>query len=113
MPFGSQQRTVSIDFHLEELGKTMLCVDVELSGHFCPGEPMVRYYPDGSGYPGSPDEFEFVSAYVTKAYGEDWILSRRDRPDWFEYLDKCIENKVYADLDNFEERCLERMGDAW
>lgn len=27
-------------------------------GTYTPEEPMVMYYPDGSGYPGSPAEFE-------------------------------------------------------
>ena len=29
-----------------------------------PGEPMVRYYKDGSGYPGSPPEVEFFDPMV-------------------------------------------------
>lgn len=31
---------------------------------FSPEEPMVMYYPDGSGYSGSPEEFNIVSVKV-------------------------------------------------
>jgi hypothetical protein len=31
-----------------------------------PGEKMVRYYPDGSGYPGSPPEIEFWGAMISE-----------------------------------------------
>jgi len=33
-------------------------LEVEVKGIFVPEEPMVMYYADGSGYPGSPQEFE-------------------------------------------------------
>lgn len=33
-------------------------LDLLVRYDFTPGEPQVRYYNDGSGYPGSPDEYE-------------------------------------------------------
>lgn len=33
-------------------------VDFDVTFIFIPEEPEVRYYPDGSGYPGSPAEVE-------------------------------------------------------
>ena len=39
-------------------------VDVTVSGRFTPEEPMVMYYPDGSGYPGCGAEFELDSIQV-------------------------------------------------
>lgn len=40
-------------------------VDLELEFSYTPGEPEVRYYPDMSGYPGSPPEVELLSVVVT------------------------------------------------
>lgn len=39
-------------------------VDVTVSGYYSPEEPMVMYYPDGSGYPGCAAEFELQSVQV-------------------------------------------------
>jgi hypothetical protein len=39
-------------------------VDVTVSGYYSPEEPMVRYYSDGSGYPGCAAEFELQSVQV-------------------------------------------------
>lgn len=39
-------------------------VDVTVSGYYSPEEPMVMYYPDGSGYPGCPAEFELQSVQI-------------------------------------------------
>jgi len=41
------------------LGKMDFTVYVEWS--YIPGEPEVRYYPDGSGYPGSDPEFDCIN----------------------------------------------------
>jgi hypothetical protein len=39
------------------------CVmEFSLECRLYPGEPMVMYYPNGDGYPGSPDEVEILSA---------------------------------------------------
>lgn len=38
-------------------------VDINVVGNYTPEEPMVMYYPDGSGHPGSPAEFEIEEIY--------------------------------------------------
>lgn len=93
-----------LDFTLEELGRSRIGVDVEVTGWFEPGEEEVRYYPDGSGYPGSPDSFEIEIVTVVRAWGETWEYSRRERPDWFEFLDFCI--------DISDEDCLRSIWNA-
>ena len=35
-----------------------------VEGMYCPEEPMVRYYSDGSGYPGAPAEFDVARIFV-------------------------------------------------
>ena len=37
---------------------TLYGVEVDVTGTYTPEEPMVGYYRDGSGYPGSPPDFE-------------------------------------------------------
>lgn len=44
--------------------ETEVCIyDVllDVCGHYSPEEPMVMYYPDGSGYPGCSAEFKIES----------------------------------------------------
>lgn len=40
-----------------------------------PGEPMVMYYPDGSGYPGSPPEVEEIDEPEYNCYCRDGIIT--------------------------------------
>lgn len=37
---------------------------IEVRGIFTPEKPMVMYYPDGSGYPGSPSEFDITDIKI-------------------------------------------------
>lgn len=78
-----------------------------VKANFYPGEPMVMYYPDGSGYPGSPDDVEcesisfggveftpeqeelFIKSYGEKEFDE-WLLE--EAYDHFQ-----SEAEAYAD----------------
>lgn len=61
----------------------------ELKLHFTPGEKMIMYYKDGSGYPGSPAEVELISAELIertdlegkKVNSQKMVM---DGSDWFE-----------------------------
>ena len=35
--------------------------ELQVTAEYSPEEPMVRYYPDGSGYPGAPAELNVYS----------------------------------------------------
>jgi hypothetical protein len=83
-------------------------VDFELEGIAYPGEPMVMYYPDGTGYPGSPPEFELVGVHCLSAWGENWEWERKDRPDWFSWLDRVIFDRLYCNQE-YEAKCLEGL----
>lgn len=94
---------------IEELGKSCSWVDLDIEAIVYPGEPMVRYYPDGSGYPGSPPEVEIVAVTVT-AYGSaDWEtgIGRVHRPDWFELLDRIVFDYVMEHEDRYRDEILE------
>lgn len=47
--------------------------------HYNPGEKMVMYYPDGSGYPGSPPEFDYVE--WIEVHECEFPTDRKDRRD--------------------------------
>jgi hypothetical protein len=67
-----------------------LCLDCELTYDITPGEPMVMYYPDGSGYPGSPPTAELTSVRVTELSGEDWKLTRPEHVELFQFFDAWV-----------------------
>jgi len=60
-----------INITLEEYGEEEQTIEVTLQVKLYPGEPMVRYYPDGSGYPGSPPEAEVVRVLVDGVWAFD------------------------------------------
>lgn len=64
-------------------------VPLDVSGYYTPGEPMRMYYPDGSGHPGSPAEFEIIAVRIE---GED-----------------IIELLVDSKLEELEETIIERL----
>lgn len=104
-----RNRCVTQSFTFEELGKSGLWVTADLEFEFEPGEPMVMYYKDGSGYPGSPPQANYVRCHVVEAGGEDWYYKRNERQDWFERLDAIIENHIQGKLEQVEVTALENF----
>ena len=43
-------------------------LELEIEGIYIPEEPIVMYYPDGSGFPGSPSEFEIQNIKIKNQY---------------------------------------------
>jgi hypothetical protein len=113
---------------LEELGSNeALGVEVELTWNVYPEEPMVMYYPDGSGYPGSPAHAELVGCEVTAAWGDGWMANRRgpscphvqviqdgerliNAPDWLDFLLPKIES-IVEKSDEYAYNALEQAGE--
>jgi hypothetical protein len=48
--------------------RQMVTIEGIVSYYYTEGEEMVRYYPDGSGYPGSPPEVEFFDPIVVSVH---------------------------------------------
>lgn len=96
---------------IEELGKSFCWVDLDIEATVYPGEPMVRYYPDGSGYPGSPPEVEITGVYVTAFGSADWAIGvrREERPDWFELLDRIMLDHVLNRDELYTEEIMEYL----
>lgn len=69
---------------------------IQFSFWYYPPEPMVRYYPDGSGYPGCPEEIEYE---VESIKFENKILSV-DLSDWLITLDDKIRAYIKEEVEN-------------
>lgn len=75
---------------------------VEIEFEYSPGEPMVRYYPDGSGYPGSPPELNVIRVVVTRLSNDSWDKNRQELEEsgWADYLDKLAFDEVSSLVDS-------------
>lgn len=54
---------------------------LEIIGDYSPEEKEVRYYPDGSGYPGMPSYFEIEDIHIVKGgalHLMDYVANRKD-----------------------------------
>ena len=74
-----------------ELSKELI---IEIEGIYYPEEPMVMYYADGSGYPGSPSEFEIQNIKITKGNLCDLIDYLNGNTDLWEHLIELVINKI-------------------
>lgn len=83
-----------------ELGP--IYVEVDIDYKVWPAEAEVRYYSDGSGYPGSPPEIEILDVAVTSVSGETYKKSRMELIDggWIDALDRLATAYVEDDVDS-------------
>ena len=61
-------------------------LELEIEGNYIPEEPMIRYYPDGSGFPGSPSEFDIHDIKIIKGTLLDLIDNLNGNLDLWDYL---------------------------
>ena len=97
---------------LEEINDKF-CVEVLLDVDAEPGERAVRYYPDGSGYPGSPPTAEFEVHCL--AFWNESIEVHRDaiNEGWFLDLDRIIDSRLHDDLEQTERGLLDAIADRF
>mgnify|MGYP007124174324 FL=1 len=69
-------------------------LELEVKGFYTPEEPMVMYYPDGSGFPGSSSEFEIQGIKITKGNLCDLIDYLNGNTDLWEHLTELVINKI-------------------
>jgi hypothetical protein len=50
---------------------TEITLEVEIEYVYDPGEKRVDYYPDGSGYPGTPPSVSLYEVHVNRPWGGD------------------------------------------
>ena len=78
---------------------------VEANIRVTPGEPMVQYYPDGSGYPGSDDMVDCIDSvevleceYITRRDGSYRGLDRADMGDCAVIADRWVHEELSSGL---------------
>lgn len=78
--------------------------EIKVNYTYYPEEPMVRYYPDGSGYPGAPAsvEIEVISIKINNVETE---VNNNDQNfyNWFETISESIETSIIEEIQS-EER---------
>lgn len=99
--------TILIRNHTIEEFNGDLCVECELEFEITPGEPMVRYYADGSGYPGSPAEVELIAVYV------DSITDIDGNDVMTDALVAEVNDHIFHNLEKFEDDALESINEGY
>jgi hypothetical protein len=87
--------------HAFEIETDYGLIEFELECKAYPGEPMVMYYPDGSGYPGSPPEVEVLSLTVLEVWDGDHCddaLALAERGKLEEITQVCWDSIDYDNL---------------
>lgn len=95
---------------------TGLSGEIKFEGkyNFSPGEPCVMYYPDGSGYPGSPPEFELYDFVPTnvgldKKIIGDWLQNKFEEDCLRERLIEHICSEIEGAREAYEEDKLDSL----
>lgn len=83
----------------ELLGDLMYFVKITVGMNYTEGEPMVRYYKDGSGHPGSPDQIEWEILSIDEAdafdkQGDEVTIELTDE------LKDNLKQALYKNLDD-------------
>jgi hypothetical protein len=89
---------------LEEIDWLDDCLWCKYSFSFCftEGEPMVKYYPDGSGYPGSDPEFEIYDVQVVSVEGENGFVQ----------VDEELKEYLLGMFEENKERVIEEVSES-
>lgn len=90
-----------------------MTIEAQVVAWYEPGEPMVRYYPDGSGYPGSPPEMTIERIEAYRITGETYDYQRSDNPDWFDLLDDILNGMIDALQDRLIEEAFDNVSDYY
>ena len=114
--------TITYEFELEEFFGDRFFATIEIEAEAEPGEPMVMYYRDGSGYPGSPPSVYAIKATVTSLSGATWDKNREEieASGWAKILDdRALEEAEQAIDDGwlaehlFEELAAREEDTRW
>ena len=91
---------------LEEIGQGYL--EIEIAFEALPGEPMVMYYRDGSGYPGSSPSADLLGVHVVR-WGVAYEERERDDHWIWDVLDEIAHGIVDNRWNHYEPQCLEDL----
>ena len=95
----------SIITEIEELGHAS-ALSVEIEFEYTPAEAPIPYYPDGSGYPGSPAGAEWTNILVHAWIVGDERRLRSFSRVWNE-LDVIAAGEIENDWETYRDRCIE------
>jgi hypothetical protein len=95
-----------------DLGFDVVDCEYVFNYDYTPEEPMVKYYPDGSGYPGSPEYIDVYDVVIAGVFGEngkiqltqelkDILLKKFD--DFREDVEDRIRMHIYAINEEYDE----------
>lgn len=97
------QHTLEYDI---ELGERALYCTLLIEYDYEPGEAKVMYYPDGSGYPGSPAGVAPWNVQVTTAEVAGETLDRNElgkigKGSWLRWLEAVVYELIEKDCNEF------------
>ena len=101
--------TYTYYLEVEEFGP--FYAEIEITYDAWPGEKMVRYYPNGDGYPGSGPGCEITDAHVTHledskhVYVRD-LVDRKSLGGWLKDLDRLALEHVLKNEDEIVDILL-------
>jgi len=98
----------TVPITLEEFGDESLFIELTAVVDVHAGEPTVRYYPDGSGYPGSPPEAELVGILIEEALDIEGLEIDID-----EDLELRVEEYLDDNPEHWYEEALEHAEDDY
>ena len=103
----SRTEYIEYEFELEEFFGERFFATIWIEAEAEPGEPMVRYYADGSGYPGSPATVWPIAAKVTSLSGANWDKTREE-------LEAFLTTDELKRLDDRAlDEAIEAVEDGW
>jgi len=91
----------------------MMSIEAAIFFDYQPGEPEVRYYADGSGYPGAPPTCEFIGICTEAVEGDGYKVDGISHPDWFELLDDIVCGMIESNKDGLRDRLEEDAVYEW
>ena len=101
--------TVVVGETFEELGrKKEGSIDCEITWELTPGERMVMYYPDGSGYPGSPPEAEAVAVRITRV---EWADHEVTDSDWLRHMEEYVWSRIEKDFEDLKDHAFDQVSE--
>lgn len=88
--------------------------EFELTCSYSPGERMVRYFSDGSGYPGSPPEVEILSVKLLSVQPDEPIEFKSNGvTDFAIWFLKYVQSSDYHQRKFFEQVCEQVEADHY
>ena len=104
----TQMHWLSHAWEYELPNDQLLTIEAELGYDYTPGEPMVMYERDGSGYPGSPATADLVAVNVREISGDDLAIKRPKYPELIAWFEQHLLGEAQKDTSYWETLFFDR-----